>query len=394
MKSHHQCQQPPILCPTFRPTKMDPVPEVTKAAHKALRAARSIEITADNIINIAKSAVEGVSGGNAGYNPKMLAKAILADKTRSLANNYAQLATRHMAGEFFGLAGGGTFQAFAKLVGLRKKNGGARPIAIATPERRLLERAMMDALSDHLIELLIHHNCGVMRKGLDVYIQTIKMVREEVLKFDKSTIFFILDIQNAFNSVKRYLMIWLVQLFFPSIARYMLGVYEKPTILSMGAGVRVEAQCGVQQGSCLSNLGFGLLFLFVMLATRSVALLCRVAFWDDLTVAGEAEEVLRLIRMLNYLSKYTGLHMRWEKCHAHANGCDTIDQFRSTLAPYLPPEATSGPNSIHFHDDLNMTVLNQPVGDPDWTDDELIGKLLDEIEPMLERVVKMPQSHE
>ncbi len=65
------------------------VKEVQHAWTKALKDAQHIEIKPEHAIALAKKAISGTSGGLAGFCPKMLAQAILTDRSKALAQSYA-----------------------------------------------------------------------------------------------------------------------------------------------------------------------------------------------------------------------------------------------------------------------------------------------------------------
>lgn len=319
----------------------------------------------------------------------MLADAILGDESDILAENFAKLTKRYLLAEFASINGSGRLWAFGMLLCLLKPNGEPRPIVVSGAKRRLIERIVMNYVADYFVDLTMSHNTGVLEKGLDVYVHTMRQVREKMLVEGSTDIIFILDFKNAFNSIKRYLIVWVVALFIPVLAMYVWWCYKEDTHLVIPGGKIVKADRGSQQGSYISCLIFGLVMLSIILMTMSVKLALKLYYWDDMVVKGTGIKVLEFILLLSVLQEFTGLELKWEKCIAHAKDEVAMDSFKTLANDALPPDA-----KMTFKSDLNMVCLGQSVGEPEWVDDHLIQHLTDKVIPALERVEKMPKRHE
>ncbi|KAA8490232.1 Retrotransposable element [Porphyridium purpureum] len=152
----------------------------------------------------------------------------------------------------------GALWSHARLIPLKKKDGGVRPIAVGELLRRVLGKLVLAHLGSDAAESLRPDHPG--------------------------TAVLLVDIANAFNCVDRPTLMRIVQGRFPALWPLVRSTYAHPAPLRVGAHVLASA-CGVQQGDPLGPLLFSLVLHKVLADTESPGL---SSFWylDDGSIVG------------------------------------------------------------------------------------------------------------
>ncbi len=169
-----------------------------------------------------------------------------------------------------------------RLFALQKKAGGVRPIAIGCTWRRLSAKCANSYALSQLGDRLLPIQVGVgARGGCEAAVHA---VRRYIPSMKDDSILVKLDFQNAFNSVRRDVMLRAVADQVPGIYKFCLLSYGGPTELKFGDHI-ICSEEGAQQGDPLGPLLFCLAVHPLLTSLRSDL---RVAYMDDVTLGGRS----------------------------------------------------------------------------------------------------------
>ncbi|KAA8490703.1 Retrotransposable element [Porphyridium purpureum] len=244
----------------------------------------------------------------------------------------------------------GALWAHARLIPLRKPDGGVRPIAIGEIFRRVLGRLAVTSLAHDAVETLAPDQYGVGRMaGLEAMVMRTRLAVLEnpgwgVLK---------VDISNAFNTVRRPAFMRLVQAQFPHLWPLVRTCYASPAPLRAGKHV-LKSESGVQQGDPLAPLLFS---LALHRQTRDIThapgqALVQCWYLDDGAIAGPVHSLVAFLEVLDHCAREIDL---------------SINRRKSELV--LPPGRC----------ETDITALSSLHGLPvvPWCSATLLGTVLD-----------------
>merc|ERR1711989_33011 len=177
----------------------------------------------------------------------------------------------------------------APLCALRKKDGGVRPIAVGSVNRRLAGRILAHQAASRLSPELSPIQLGVgVPHGCEAAVHA---VREHVTEPSAGQgVPFVLvkiDIKNAFNSLRRDVLLTRVREKCPELLPMVSHSYSLPTPLSFGDAV-ISSVRGVQQGDPIGPLAFALAIDPIIRAVNSPL---NVWYLEDGCLGGPAEAV-------------------------------------------------------------------------------------------------------
>ena len=117
----------------------------------------------------------------------------------------------------------------AKLVALRKKLGGVRPIAVGCTLRRLAAKCASALVRKELPELLAPRQLGFgVPLGVDAAVHA---ARAYLRDLHSDQVIMKVDFKNAFNSIRRDKMLLAVEEFIPELLPFVHSAYSKPSSL-------------------------------------------------------------------------------------------------------------------------------------------------------------------
>ena len=151
-------------------------------------------------------------------------------------------------------------QAFygASLIALRKKGGGLRPIAIGNVFRRIAAKIAVSNVSAAIGAELRPAQLGVAtRNGCEAAVHAVRAYITDAASSSQPTVIVKLDVSNAFNSVRRDIMLETARTRLPSIYPLVWQAYSGASPLYIGDS-KIWSRTGIQQGDPLSSLLFSL----------------------------------------------------------------------------------------------------------------------------------------
>ena len=201
----------------------------------------------------------------------------------------------------------------ANLIAFNKPDGGLRPIAAGNVLRRLVSKVaaagVLNQVLPHLMPTQV--GCGVPR-GAEAAVHA---ARKYLNQMEGDKVMVKLDFKNAFNMIRRDCMVHEVSKNCPALLGYVFAAYDVQSLLRFGAH-SIASSTGVQQGDPLG------LLLFAMALQPSLNILnseFKVAYLDDVTLAGPVETVVADIGLIIASSQAIGLELNMAKCEIIGN---------------------------------------------------------------------------
>jgi hypothetical protein len=139
------------------------------------------------------------------------------------------------------------------LTAIDKKGGGVRPIAVGYTWRRLAGKVACRLVSAKAAALLSPRQLGFgVPGGAEVAVHA---TRRYLQSLPFNHIFVKIDFSNAFNSVRRNVILEAVQRHIPELLPYASSCYSEPSSLTFG-GHRIASETRAQQSDRLGPLYF------------------------------------------------------------------------------------------------------------------------------------------
>ena len=166
-----------------------------------------------------------------------------------------------------------------RLIALKKKDGGFRPIVVGLSLRRLVSKLMNSYAIDKLSHLFSPIQLGVgVAGGIEAAVHA---ARRYVDNLNRDEAVVKLDFRNAFNSLRRDSILEAIHASLPEAYSYVHASYASPSHLSFAENIISNE--GIQQGDPMGPLLF-CLTLHPVLSRCSSEL--RIAYLDDITLGG------------------------------------------------------------------------------------------------------------
>jgi len=171
----------------------------------------------------------------------------------------------------------------ARLIPLKKKDGGLRPIAVGNTLRRLVSKIVCNKARGLVNELLpFQYGFGV-RQGGEACIHAARRFLTE----NPTSCLLKIDFKNAFNCVSRAAFLEAIAIHLPGAFNYIKLAYDNPSTLLCQTECLESAE-GAQQGDPLGPLLFCLAIHSVIKKLQSPL---NVWYLDDGTIGGTATQV-------------------------------------------------------------------------------------------------------
>ena len=207
-------------------------------------------MSSSSVIKAVFSFPAGSAGGPDGLRPQHLKDLV----SYSLSEGSASLITSLTAFVNFAISGNVPINARpfffrATLTGLRKNDGGVRPIAVGCSLRRLAAKCLCASVFDEMGSRLFPHQLGF---GTPMGAEAVVHAARAYLSHLKDSHLMIkLDFKNAFNSIRRDKMLHSATTKAPELLPLVHCAYRHPSLLFFGK-YTISSVEGVQQGDPLS----------------------------------------------------------------------------------------------------------------------------------------------
>ena len=232
----------------------------------------------------------------------------------------------------------------ATLIGLNKKDGGVRPIAIGCTLRRLAAKCVSLMVRENMGELLFPLQLGYGTPlGAEAVVHA---ARSYLAGLESGYLMCKLDFSNAFNCVRRDKMLLAVLSKAPHVFPLAFAAYSRPSFLYYGSSTIFSSE-GVQQGDPLGPLLFCIAIHDMVRSLRSEF---RAFYLDDGILGGTLEDVKSDLLKIESAAKEINLslnHSKSEIICVDVSSQSAMLSFTSSLIS-TPPE--------------NATLLGSPIG--------------------------------
>ena len=273
---------------------------------------RPLQVTAEQVKSAIESMPTGSSAGLDGVRPLHLRQLISSEAVepgRRLLFSLTKLTNLVLDGRIPECARDALFG--ASLCALLKKDGGLRPIAIGSVYRRLPCRIAAHHVADRLAPEFRPVQLGVgTRLGCEAAVHAAREFLSAVTDVSNPSVLVKVDVRNAFNTVRRDVMLKIFSNRCPEAYRLAFQAYSTPTPLHIGEST-IPSCCGVQQGDPLGPVGFS---LAVDDCARSMKSPLNVWYLDDATLAGPVGVVAKDLLNLQSQLPELGLELNSAKC--------------------------------------------------------------------------------
>ena len=205
----------------------------------------------------------------------------------------------------------------ANLIALSKEDGGVRPIAVGFTLRRLAAKIVMHANKDFCTLEFSPHQLGVgCPKGAEIAVHAVRSYLQDPSSQGKVLVK--IDFKNAFNCIRRDVILNLVKIKLPKIYNYVHQCYDHITNLRFGSEI-LDSSEGVQQGDPLGPFLFSLGIQEIVSSMESEL---NVWYLDDGTLGGDTNTVFKDLEKIKDATITHGLEINPEKCELFIIGPD------------------------------------------------------------------------
>ena len=267
-----------------------------------------VQVTDREVSNAISSFPPGSSAGLDSLSPQHLKDMIGNDGDPALLTNLTSLVNVLLKGslpvDIVRIIYGG------KLIALRKKDGGIRPITVGYVIRRIVAKCANQSIINRGSLGLLPRQLGVgVKGGIEAAVHTTRRFFESIQE-DETKIVVKLDFKNAFNSIRRDKMLSIVAKSAPCIYAFCKNVYSIHTSLKFH-DTEILSATGVQQGDPLGSLLFCLTIQPILDRLNSDLI---IGYLDDVTLGGDVQTVNDDLTVITTEGAQLGLQLNKSKC--------------------------------------------------------------------------------
>ncbi|MES2940453.1 MAG: reverse transcriptase domain-containing protein, partial [Pseudomonadota bacterium] len=264
----------------------------------------------------------------------------------------------------------------SSLVGLRKPDGGVRPIAIGEVWVRLAGLCALHACADAGRDLAPLQLAVGVSGGVEATVHALRASLAE----DTSRALLAIDFANAYNSVDRSAVFAAVKRRAPGLLRYAQWSYGTATDLHVvGAPTGtppIKSSTGVRQGDTLGMFFFALALQGALEEARAAAPDAPTAsIADDVNLTGAPDDLRQAYTTLTDAAAAIGLRVQPAKCAITGGQPHEVARLAADLGVQHRPEG--------------VTVCGTPIGTDAYVTDALAARAAD-VTAMVALLMRLP----
>ena len=185
-----------------------------------------------------------------------------------------------------------------------------------------------------------------------------------------------IDFKNAFNSIRRDVVLKEIQKQFPTIYPIFWQAYSCPSFLFYGDRF-LSFQEGVQQGESLGSFLFSLAIQNLINECKSEL---NIWYLDDGTLAGNAEDVLSDFNKIINAKETLGLE-------TYSSKCELFFRNSNDQSPHILTKFNSLSSGIKHLEINNLSLLGSPIHQS--TIETFLSHKLEDLKRMTERLMEI-----
>ena len=314
----------------------------TLPPHTSVDPNRAPTVDREKVSSSLKNMSSGSAAGLDGIRPlhlKQLVSPETSEAGHRLMTSITRLLNLIMRGQVPSFAREAIFG--ASLFALGKNDGGVRPIAVGSVYRRLAARILTHYAAARLSQELAPVQLGVgVSQGCEAAVHAVREYARVLSGMEDSSYVLVkVDVKNAFNSLRRDVLLNRIAERCPELHPMASHAYSTQTPLFFGESV-IPSLRGVQQGDPIGPLAFALAIDPIIRSESDNGLL-KVWYLDDGCLVGTAEQVAReLSRIREGFSASLGLELNPEKCEIAYLGASnpSLSQAAVSIVRQVMPE--------------------------------------------------------
>ncbi|XP_055347987.1 uncharacterized protein LOC129595098 [Paramacrobiotus metropolitanus] len=267
-----------------------------------------------------------------------------------------------------------------KLLALRKKDGGLRPIAVGMTLRRVIAKIVCSKVAERAVAVLSPGQVGFnVRGGAEAIVHGTRQFINENPEITKAIVK--VDFRNAFNTVSREVVLDAVKSHFPEYFAFFQSAYGHHSSLFIGEHV-MSSESGVQQGDPLGPLLFCLALQAVILTLNTEL---NAWYLDDGTLGGLPESVQENLARVIEGARRIGLEINVTKCKLYVSGGSETAQQKA-VDDFLVQHP-----GVRVMSSSSLTLLGAPVLDAAIA--PLFAEKAQSLATVCERMQLLPRHH-
>ena len=196
------------------------------------------------------------------------------------------------------------------------KNPGIRPIGIGEILRRIVGKTIVWSMKGEIIASVgALQTCAGHEAGCEALVHAMHQIFQD----EEIEAVFMIDAENAFNSVNRNVFLHNIKVVCPQIATFVTNCYQRPSRLFVLGGIEIRSKEGTTQGDPIAMAIYAialipLIYKLIAALKDENTSIKNAAYADDLSAAGSITALFKWWNHLCIIGPKFGYYPRPDKC--------------------------------------------------------------------------------